>query len=301
MIKIDVAFIVLHYGDVNLTISTINSLIILDDIKKCEIIVVDNGTKTGEVEIKNQFINHKNLHILKHEKNCGFSKGNNSGYKFIKSNFNPDFVIAVNNDIIFSQTDFINKLYECYNKSGFYIAGPDICIPKRKLHSNPMKIGIVSIDEMEKRIKNTQYKINKLNKAISAYGFKSYIRLKCKYIDRFLIALQERKKSKSYFWHDKDIVLQGSCIIFSNKYIEINSNLFEPEVFLFCEEHFLALKCKKMNWKIDYLPELSVLHLHKASSNLDDMSYKDYCAKRIELEKHQLVSQIAYVSYAKTL
>lgn len=65
----------------------------------------------------------------------------------------------------------------------------------------------------------------------------------------------------------ENVVLSGSCLIFSKEFMACNQKLFEPETFFFHEEDILTTKCLKNNWKTLYMPDIHVKHLEGASTN----------------------------------
>ena len=78
-----VSFLILHYGDYRLTEMAVKYLAELDGIEKCNIVIVDNGTNST-VKLKNMFRDSiLSIIILNLEKNMGFSKGNNYGWRLI--------------------------------------------------------------------------------------------------------------------------------------------------------------------------------------------------------------------------
>ncbi|RJQ33039.1 MAG: glycosyltransferase [Actinobacteria bacterium] len=83
--------------------------------KNCKLIVVDNGSTDGTVE----FLESKPyVELIKNSSNVGFTKANNQGIK--RSEPDSD-IILINNDLIFLDKDWINKLQDLAykdNKNG---------------------------------------------------------------------------------------------------------------------------------------------------------------------------------------
>ncbi len=46
------------------------------------------------------------------DNSIGFSRANNKGYRYAVEKYNPDFIVMTNNDIIFKQREFIDKIVE---------------------------------------------------------------------------------------------------------------------------------------------------------------------------------------------
>ncbi|MDE6844537.1 MAG: glycosyltransferase [Lachnospiraceae bacterium] len=290
---VHICFLVLHYLDIELTAKTIESIRGLNNFGNSKIVVVDNASPNGSGELLEQkYKERKDVHIILSESNNGFSAGNNIGFLYIKHNFISDFVITVNNDVLFPQKDFIDKLDALYKLEPFWIAGPDIYEPHRDYHSSPMYEHSLSAQEAEKVIKNMERERQKLVKKFSLYGIKLYVRdcLRENYKIRLFIRLNRlvRGQKRKYRERSEGIVLQGACLIFDKRYCDKNSELFLPLTFMYGEEILLTLQCVKNNWEIRYFPELIVWHFSRGSSQCMKMSYREYCKKVIlELDRRQ--------------
>lgn len=286
---IHICFLILHYMDIKLTGNTIESVMRLNHFGDSKIVVVDNASPNGSGEILvKKYEDRKEIHIILLESNHGFSAGNNIGFLYIKNNFIPDFVVVINNDVLFPQKDFIDKLNALYAVEPFWVAGPDIYEPHRDYHSSPMYMHVLSEEEARRRIKDMEREKQKLEAKISLFGFKLYVRdcLRANKITRLFIRLGRliRGQKRKYQERNEGVVLQGACLIFDKRYCEKNSKLFLPLTFMYGEEILLTLQCAKNNWKIKYFPELLVWHFSRGSSQ--SMSYRGYCQKMIiELER----------------
>ena len=96
------AFIILHYKNIQDTYACIESIKKLDGPKK--IIVVDNATLNQD-EIKELEKMVDNLICLK--ENIGFAKANNKGCQLAVKEYQPDFLVVINNDTEIRQQDFL--------------------------------------------------------------------------------------------------------------------------------------------------------------------------------------------------
>lgn len=295
---VSICFLILHYMDGELTNKTIESVLNLNNFGNSQIVVVDNASPNGSGKLlKEKYMGMKEIHIILSESNVGFSAGNNIGFQYIKNNFISDFIIAINNDILFPQIDFIDKLNALYAEEPFWVAGPDVYVPHRYYHSSPMHDHPVKDQEVRIFVARGEWEKRQLTKKFSLYVFKIYLR-DCfgeNILIRSLIKIKRFIKGQevNYIKRNEGIVLQGSCLIFDKRYCEKNNNLFLPLTFMYGEEMLLTLRCIKNNWEIRYFPELLVWHMCNGSSKLAKLGYREYCKKRmIILERCQEVNRI---------
>lgn len=281
-----ICFLILHYMNIELTSKTIESVLTLNNFRNSKIVVVDNASPNNSgFFLKQKYKDMPQIHIVLSNSNVGFSAGNNIGFRYIKKYFSPNFVITINNDILFPQKDFIDKLYVLYAEKPFWVAGPDIYIPHRDYHSSPLYEHSLDSEEVESLIKKAEWEQQQFIKKVSLYGLKLYFR-DChsgKVLVKLGIKLNRwfRGYKKNYKESREDVVLQGACLIFDKRYCEKNDELFLPLTFMYGEEIILAAQCKKNNWIIRYFPELLVWHSCGGSMHVTKLKYKDYRMKKM--------------------
>ena len=255
-----ICYIILHYNNTEVTIKCINSLIKIITNKESQIIIVDNGSQNDSYNIlQSKFGSLSNLKIIKTKTNLGFARGNNVGYCYAKKIFHPQFIIVCNNDLIFEQHGFEEKLLDIYERYNFDVAGPDI-INLDGVHQNPHRTHMLSLKE-----------ISKMNRR--KFTFLLYLKVKLRFsIFRKINILEtiydrpKRENCSSMLHDESSIVVQGSCIIFSKNYIEQEDTAFCPDTFLYYEEDLLSLRCKKKGYTIKICPEIVVRHLEGKST-----------------------------------
>ena len=241
-------FVVLNYKNYQETINCVHS--ILDNAEKkfiTRIIVVDNNSNNGSKEaLYNEFNDYEMVDIIVNNKNLGFAKGHNTGFVFAKKNYNPDYIFLCNNDLVFKQKNFETIIDNEYKESGFAVLGPMI-------YSD-----------------NEVFKFNREMPKLQNIKRSRLINLK-KYLQT-LFYLPVKKKE--YTFNDKnidyskkayDVVLHGSLLVFSRKYIELFDGLYD-KTFLYCEEYFLFLRLKQNNLKSVYCPDFIVEHYRKGAT-----------------------------------
>ena len=150
--------------------------------------------------------------------------------------------------------------------------------------------------ETDAFIRSKLYIISECEKKVSRWGIKSY--LWDARLGRYgwLVRLWRKFRvvESNHQTPQDDVVLQGSFFIFSKDFIEVNEKAFEPEVFLYFEEDYLAERCRSHQWKTRYLSDLVVEHYHYGSSNMSSASYREYCEKKIAMSRMMIRSAEEY-------
>lgn len=296
-----VCFVILHYMSEQVTEMCVSSLLKLDDIEECGILVYDNGSNNGSFEkLKNEFQKAKNVFWKKSTQNLGFSEGNNRAYKVARG-YSPKFIAFLNNDIEIKQKKFVSILDKEYKNNDFpYIIGPDIYNPRMKEHQSPMSKDIITLDEVKERIKNEENRINKVDKILETYKHAAKMRKIKRYVPTTLLEIRDKvlHKEVNTLYKNKKLenaVLQGSCIIATEKYISQEDVMFEPDTTFYAEELLLALKCKTLRYNTLYTSRLHVIHRHGMSSGFNDIPSID----ALKTKGKRLIH--AYSIYERTL
>lgn len=277
----NVVFVVLHYQNINDTVNCLDSIKKLKPLneKSVHIVVIDNCSSNGTG--KNLYDMYKEdnmIEVVLLDKNYGFSKANNIGYK-ISINYNPDIVIMSNNDIIIDDSLFLIKLSKVYHsQKEISIIAPDI-INFKGFHQNPLRNDILSI---KKCLKNMIYKY-----VISVF-------LEIPIINKFVFQFEKKRLNNwlnTYYDQNQSLNKQdffvpfGAFIIYCKNWIDKEKFAFPSDTFMYLEEDYLGLYCKIKNHKLMYCSKLVVNHLEgrsvQSSNNNECKSlsfkYKNEC------------------------
>lgn len=120
-----ISYIIVSYNTVDLTVQAIDSIIA--KCKNCEIIVVDNNSHDGTVEvIKKKYQDSKLVTLINSDKNVGFSIANNLGARRAKG----DFYVFINPDTVCIE-DIGSKLYTVYKE---HFSGKDVILSPQILN-----------------------------------------------------------------------------------------------------------------------------------------------------------------------
>jgi len=227
-----IGIVVLNYNTWQKTINCINSII--NTYKgKMKIVIVDNCSQNQSFEkLKSSFSQDKysDIHVIKSERNGGFSYGNNFGYRYISEHFLVDYVVFSNNDVIF-ETDTIRKLIEILcNNSRALAAAPLIL----DLNNQPMSL---------------PWK--------SQQSFSQYLGIRNGHA--CLFSMSELRDITQVY------MVSGCCFAVSIKLFR-NIGLFDENVFLYNEEGILSRKAKEAGYSIWFAPMVSIIHDHGAST-----------------------------------
>lgn len=262
MKKITIAIVVLHYNDFNMTKNYIDNL---KELEWCEIshrfIVVDNYSPDDSgIELQKYFKDDEEVNVMLLSENIGFAKGNNKGIMYARIELNAELIIVSNNDIDVETSNFPQLLLEEYKKSNFAVYGPDVYSLNKKMHQNPMRLELMTMEQVKSKIK----KIDRIVPILIVLN-KTKLYDICK---RIKSKFEKRNESKSdhYVSRLEDCVLHGAFFVLSKKYIdEYPDGLFEG-TFLYMEEDILAYRCKLKNLKMVYDPTVKVIHYDGVSS-----------------------------------
>lgn len=258
-----VSFIILHYKDTSVTDTCVQSILVMEQQERIRIVIVDNDIQKKEEDRKKllqKYQENPRIKVLQIKENGGFSYANNQGYRYAREHFGTGYIIVLNNDIEFTQKDFISKLEQSYHasndinhNSGCHILGPDVIRQETGEHQNPMDTRLRTKEEARHTIKMNCLALRFYSILYPAV----YYMLKKD--EKARLANQDRQNDLSCHIQ-KDIVPFGACLIFTPRFVEKEEKAFEPETQFFYEEYILALRCKRKNYQILYDPALTVLH-----------------------------------------
>ena len=132
-------FIVLHYNCFEETKACVDSILALEQSEQTQIVVMDNASVNDSLtRLQQTYGDNPQVHILHNESNEGFSAGNNKAYAYAKQHWDCVFVVFANNDLLFEDKEFIRKVREEYEASGFGVLSPDIFHTTLKIHQSPI-------------------------------------------------------------------------------------------------------------------------------------------------------------------
>ena len=283
------SFVILHYRAVDETKKCVESIINTQLNANYHIVIVDNNSpdNTGD-QLDLLYKNVENITIIHNEKNEGFARGNNVGFKYSKYVLKADFIILQNNDTQILQKNFQELVLNEYNSSRFAVLGPYIKTPNPPFNSNPGADKIPDERKIRKRLFHHRLLL-----------YFNYL-----YIDSLLLKIFQLfpsvesapnidiTKNKKY-----NTTLHGSFLVFSPDYIKLFDGLNE-RTFLFGEEELLFMRIIKNNLKSVYLPDVVIFHQEDASTNAE---FKGELKKRRFLYKCKIQSFKVMIDEIKSM
>ncbi len=276
-----VVFLILHYNSIEVTRECIHSIKKLEQQERIEIVIVDNASPNGSGKIlEEEYKNDEYVHVRLNADNAGFSKGNNFGYEYIKSNMNVQYLVVANNDIVFKQADFVNRLDEEYKQSQFDILGPDVWNSCLQVHQNPLDSSVRKKEEVDKTIRFHE---------IALKYFEITYPLLC-LAEKWSAKKRYQQSEKDYLLRQEGVCLMGACLIFSEQYVLGKNKIFSPETYFYYEEYILALQALREKRKIVYSPDIVVDH--KEGSSTNSISSKNKAKKKFVMKNMLAAAKI---------
>ncbi|CUO42747.1 glycosyltransferase [Clostridium disporicum] len=262
-----VAIVILNYLNYKDTIECVESL---NNDKYCdkEVVIVDNGSNNDSWTVLEAKYCNSRVHLLKSDKNLGFAKGNNIGINYAVNKLNCKFVLLVNNDTIFNDSNLITELMNAYEE-GVAVIGPRI-IAANGVEQNPVpaEVSKARIEEEFAIYKSLKYRFYngdlyiKLNE--NEYFKKMKIMIKKYLLRRGNI---DKKGEISNNKKSQDLVLHGACMLLTKDYFNYYSGLF-PNTFLYYEENILTLLTKKVGLYKKFINSVNIYHKEDQSSKM---------------------------------
>ena len=256
------AFVVLHYRAIDYTRKCVENIKALRGEKR--IIIVDNASPDGTgARLQEEYSGDKEVCVLLNKENSGFARGNNFGVRYGKCKFSPDFTVVLNNDVEITQQDFIDKIEQIYREHPFDLLGPDIVSVFSGIHQSPKTMKGISLESVRKKMAYVKRSQNPVLMLLSSGEKNSPAIWRC---------AQRRRRAKQNIdstvaW--EGVVLHGSCVIFSRRYIEKHPEPFYCKTFMYFEMEILEWLCRREGGLIRYDPAISVLHHQYMASKME--------------------------------
>lgn len=250
-------FVILHYCSLDDTKRCVDSIREKCAYNTYHIAIVDNASPNGTGKnLKEIYQQDNDCTVLLNDKNLGFSRGNNVGFRYLRDQYDCDFICVMNSDVFLIDNSFEKMIEAEYNNKPFYVLGPDI-ITANAEQCNPM--GNHRLTYKETKMKVCSLRIQLLLNSVNADEL----------IHKVVLKIKKREKRKNIYRRNtryENVKLHGCCWIFSKDYIKEYDGLNEG-TFLYLEEDLLYLIMMKDHKRMVYSPKVHVYHAEDGSTN----------------------------------
>jgi GT2 family glycosyltransferase len=233
-IEKELSIIIVSWKVKNLLKNCLDSIFSDTSEKKSEVIVVDNNSQDGSVEmIQSEF---PQVSLISNQENVGFGKACNQAIRIAQGNYifilNPDTIVKP--DTLQNIVNFM----DCNPKVG--IGGCYVYYPNGTPQS-------------------------------SFYRFPTLLSYFSRMFSLFRI-LSRNRFTQKFFWEYEDNniagpidrVLGGAMVLRKETLRQIGT--FDEVYFMYAEELDLCYRAKQMGWKVSTIPNTEIVHYHQQSS-----------------------------------
>ena len=287
---IDIAFIILNYNSYTETIKCVESIRERIDTKEYHIVIVDNGSTNNSVDkLKGLYVGNDDISIIALTDNIGFAKGNNVGIEQARRK-GAQFVCCINDDASIVSTDFYNVIQSKCNEYNVAVIGPTVIQGNGKKATFNHKFETIEYHKKRlEKLEREQYKESYVGRlknfivgcpSLAAVG----------YLVKNKLLMNETKEENDTL----DLVLQGSCVVFTPLFFEHLSG-FNSATFLYMEEDFLMADLMINGLHSLYCPQLCVFH--KGGVSTLSITGRERRKRWEFAHKHLLNSYREFVSY----
>jgi GT2 family glycosyltransferase len=236
--EVVLSIIIVNWNNKDILRDCLNSIYHTHNDSEYEIIVVDNHSEDGSVElIKSEFFN---VVLLENVENLGFASANNQAIKIAGG----DYILLLNNDTVVTNTYCFDRMIEYMKKNPQVgILGCKLLYPDGTLQSCGESFP-------------------------SVWGiFKSQI-----LFTKTWKRLGKNKQEDNHF--EKIDFVCGACLM-TRKEILDKVGLLKEKYFMYGEDVEFCYRVQKAGYDIGVLTDESIIHLHSKSTekNLTEMLY----------------------------
>ncbi len=217
---------------------------------KINIIVLDNASSDGSLEMLKD---RKDIKLIASFENTGFSKGNNMLLKEVKT----PYILLLNSDVYLEEDSLYKALAYFRVNKNCDVLGARLNYSTGKLQPSAGNLP------------------NPLNIIFWILGLK-------------FISPAFHPEQKSFFSKAHKVGwIMGAFFMFK-KEIYDRTGGFDEKLFMHMEEVEWSKRINNMGYKIWYVPQVSVVHLHGASTNFDlgDSFFNELRGIKYFLKKH---------------
>ena len=249
----DILIITVNYRNTSVTEDFIHSLEKLHEFQRVQLVIVDSASTNATKEELDALLHNSSLHtqIICSDKNTYYWGGVALAIKYLKLEFSvePKWLIACNNDILFTQQDFLKQLI-ALDPDKYPVIGPTIYSSVTRKNLNPAMAKPFNI------FGKFYYSILFINPKTARL-----IQIIRKMTQKLFYSVFKRSTPTS----GKIYAPHGSLMIFS-KHFFTRGGWIDDNFKLYGEEISTAEIALNNNLEIHYLPQLEVSHVEHSST-----------------------------------
>ena len=248
-----ILIITVNYKDTNVTENFVHSLGNLDASDKVKLVVVDSASTPKTKENLQSFLHSSTLktQLIVSASNTFYWGGVALALDTLDLNYanGPSWIIVCNNDILFTQQDFLEQLI-ALDPDKYPVIGPTIYSSVTGKNLNPY------MDQPIRRLEKIYLSLFYIN-----YVTARIMQISLKWLKKLLATLKRPSPSKI----KKIYAPHGSFVIFSNQYFK-RGGWIDSNYEMYGEEVTTAEIAKKNKIPIFFVPDLKVLHVIHSST-----------------------------------
>ena len=248
-----ILIITVNYKDTNVTENFVHSLGNLDASDKVKLVVVDSASTPKTKDNLQSLLHSSTLktQLIVSASNTFYWGGVALALDTLDLNYanGPSWIIVCNNDILFTQQDFLEQLI-ALDPDKYPVIGPTIYSSVTGKNLNPY------MDQPIRRLEKIYLSLFYIN-----YVTARIMQISLKWLKKLLATLKHPSPSKI----KKIYAPHGSFVIFSNQYFK-RGGWIDSNYEMYGEEVTTAEIAKKNKIPIFFVPELEVLHIDHSST-----------------------------------
>ena len=262
----DLSIIIINYNTNKITSDCIKSIVKNTKGIRYEIIVVDNASSDGSIEVLQKLKKDiKNLIVIKNKDNRGFGPGNNQAIE----KTNGKLILLLNTDTILHD-NVLGEMVEWMRK-----------------HKN-VGVTTCSLKNSDGTIQGTGGYFPTLFRVFSWMFFLDDIPILDSLIKPFhpVHGQSPFYKGTSQFKKTREQDWVTGAFLLTRRNVVDQVGDFDEDYFMYTEEVDYCFRVKKAGWQIWYLPKWSITHLGGASSTAEFPIVSEYKGIKIFYKKH---------------
>lgn len=238
MPKLKLSIIILNYKTKHLLRLVLKNLLQLNIAVPYEIIVIDNASHDGSVEmVKSLYGQYAQIHLIASAENTGHARGNNLGIREAKG----EYLLIMNTDIIFFEQAAILNILQ------YLDTHPEVAILGPKLLN-----GDGSVQNSCFRPYSTFTPVYRRT-PLGKFGWAK------RDLERHLMSDFDHSSIQDIDW------ILGA-VLFVRKDVVDRVGSFSEEFFLYFADFELCDRVRRYGYKVRYYPDVSIVHYHRRES-----------------------------------